>query len=93
MAAFGGEGLADGSAAPVVVENVFHEQIGEPVRGVVLAKCLSVLLMDETFVERTQDIASLAAPFVTVELFEKGGGPLEASVGREDPCNESIAKN
>ena len=64
---------------------MFDEQFGEPIRRVVLAEGFPVVFVDETFVEGTEDVAALAAPFVSMNLFEKGCGPLSASAGRERP--------
>ena len=65
-----------GALAPIIVQNLVDDQLGQPVGRIVLAEDPPVLGLDELLVDQAQDIAAAAAPLEAVDPFKEAAGPL-----------------
>ena len=87
------ERLAGGGVAPLVVADLSNEQLGEPVRRIELSERFAIALLDERFVERSQNVAGTSAPFVAINLAEKPVRPLTPLCCHDDPRDEPVGQD
>ena len=74
-------GGGDRRLAPVVVQDFPDNHLGQPIRCIHLAKVPAVLSVDESLVERAQDVSSPLAPVVLIDAAKEGVCPLLAFCG------------